>query len=90
MISLLLLFALAASAGLLMGTKTTLGQQIPLLAGIAVVGAILAANQTGYSLLSKWLALAAIVLGAVVLAGSYITNSRMGSIPKAKPGQHRQ
>lgn len=54
------------------------------ISGITVVGAILACNELGYTSLSKWLGLAAMVLATVNVVGGYAVSDRMLKMFKKK------
>lgn len=96
LISLLFVLALAAVAGLELISKVPPTLHTPLMSGsnaisgIAIVGAIIAANQTGYTLLSKWLALAALVLATINVVGGYAVTGRMLAMFKSKPKKAKQ
>jgi len=54
------------------------------ISGITVVGAILACNELGFTSLSKWLGLAAMVLATVNVVGGYAVSDRMLKMFKKK------
>lgn len=54
------------------------------ISGITVVGAILACNELGFTSLSKWLGLAAMVLATVNVVGGYAVSDRMLRMFKKK------
>ncbi|HQN55739.1 MAG TPA: NAD(P) transhydrogenase subunit alpha [Saprospiraceae bacterium] len=54
------------------------------ISGITIVGAILACNELGFTSLSKWLGLAAMVLATVNVVGGYAVSDRMLKMFKKK------
>ena len=54
------------------------------ISGITIVGALLACNELGYTSLSKWLGMAALVLGTVNVVGGYAVTDRMLKMFKKK------
>ncbi|MCO6462488.1 MAG: NAD(P) transhydrogenase subunit alpha [Saprospiraceae bacterium] len=54
------------------------------ISGITIVGAILACNEMGYTNLSKWLGLAAMVLATINVVGGYAVSDRMLKMFKKK------
>lgn len=54
------------------------------ISGITVVGAILACNELGFTSLSNWLGLAAMVLATVNVVGGYAVSDRMLKMFKKK------
>lgn len=54
------------------------------ISGITVVGAILACNEMGYTSLSKWLGLIAMVLATINVVGGYAISDRMLKMFKKK------
>jgi NAD(P) transhydrogenase subunit alpha len=54
------------------------------ISGITIVGAILASNELGYSTVSKWLGLIAIVLATINVVGGYAVTDRMLKMFKKK------
>ncbi len=47
------------------------------ISGITIVGAILASNELGYTQLSKWLGMAALILATINVVGGYAVTDRM-------------
>lgn len=54
------------------------------ISGITIVGAILATNELGYSTLSKWLGMLAVVFAMINVAGGYAVTDRMLKMFKKK------
>jgi H+-translocating NAD(P) transhydrogenase subunit alpha len=54
------------------------------ISGISIVGAILASNVPGYTALSKWMGLTAIVLATINVIGGYAVTERMLKMFKKK------
>lgn len=54
------------------------------ISGITVVGALLACNELGYSTLSKWLGMFALVLAMINVVGGYAVTDRMLKMFKKK------
>lgn len=54
------------------------------ISGITIVGAILATNELGYSTLSKWLGMFAVVFAMINVAGGYAVTDRMLKMFKKK------
>lgn len=54
------------------------------ISGITIVGALLATNELGYTSLSKWLGMAALVLATVNVVGGYAVTDRMLKMFKKK------
>lgn len=54
------------------------------ISGITIVGALIACNEMGYSTLSKWLGMAALVLATVNVVGGYAVTDRMLKMFKKK------
>ncbi|MFN8429977.1 MAG: NAD(P) transhydrogenase subunit alpha [Spirosomataceae bacterium] len=54
------------------------------ISGITIVGAILASNEMGYTTVSKWLGLVAIVLATINVVGGYAVTDRMLKMFKKK------
>lgn len=54
------------------------------ISGITMVGAILACNEMGYTTVSKWLGMAALVLATINVVGGYAVTDRMLSMFKKK------
>lgn len=47
------------------------------ISGITIVGALLACNEMGYTTLSKWLGMIALVLATINVVGGYTVTDRM-------------
>ena len=54
------------------------------ISGITIVGALIACNEMGYTSLSKWLGMAALVLATVNVVGGYAVTDRMLKMFKKK------
>ena len=54
------------------------------ISGITIVGALIACNEMGYTCLSKWLGMAALVLATVNVVGGYAVTDRMLKMFKKK------
>lgn len=54
------------------------------ISGITIVGAIIACNELGYSSVSKWLGLGALVLSTINVVGGYAVTDRMIKMFKKK------
>ncbi|MBK6977300.1 MAG: NAD(P) transhydrogenase subunit alpha [Cytophagaceae bacterium] len=54
------------------------------ISGITIVGAILASNEMGYTTLSKWLGMLAVVFAMINVAGGYAVTDRMLKMFKKK------
>ncbi len=54
------------------------------ISGITIVGALLASNEMGYDLLSKWLGMAALILATINVVGGYAVTDRMLKMFKKK------
>jgi NAD(P) transhydrogenase subunit alpha len=54
------------------------------ISGITIVGAILASNELGYTHISKWLGLVAIILATINVVGGYAVTDRMLKMFKKK------
>jgi NAD(P) transhydrogenase subunit alpha len=54
------------------------------ISGITIVGALLACNELGYSTLSKWLGMLALVLAVINVVGGYAVTDRMLKMFKKK------
>jgi NAD(P) transhydrogenase subunit alpha len=84
--SLIILFyilVLASYLGFELITKVPPTLHTPLMSGsnaisgITMVGAILACNELGYSTVSKWLGMLALVLATINVVGGYMVTDRM-------------
>jgi len=54
------------------------------ISGITIVGALLACNEMGYTNLSKWLGMVALVLATINVVGGYTVTDRMLKMFKKK------
>ncbi|HQW94236.1 MAG TPA: NAD(P) transhydrogenase subunit alpha [Saprospiraceae bacterium] len=54
------------------------------ISGITIVGAIIACNEMGYSTLSKWLGMGALILATINVVGGYAVSDRMLKMFKKK------
>ena len=54
------------------------------ISGITIVGALIASNEMGYSTLSTWLGLVALVLATINVVGGYVVTDRMLKMFKKK------
>ncbi len=54
------------------------------ISGITMVGAILASNELGFTTMSKWFGMAALVLATVNVVGGYAVTDRMLKMFKKK------
>lgn len=54
------------------------------ISGITIVGAILASNELGYTQISKWLGMVAIILATINVVGGYAVTDRMLKMFKKK------
>ncbi len=54
------------------------------ISGITIVGALMACNEMGYTTLSKWLGLIALVLATINVVGGYSVTDRMLKMFKKK------
>lgn len=54
------------------------------ISGITIVGALIACNEMGYTTLSKWMGMAALVLATVNVVGGYAVTDRMLKMFKKK------
>lgn len=54
------------------------------ISGITIVGAIVACNVAGYSSVSKWLGMAAVILATINVVGGYAVTDRMLKMFKKK------
>ncbi|MCO5230992.1 MAG: NAD(P) transhydrogenase subunit alpha [Chitinophagales bacterium] len=54
------------------------------ISGITIVGAILACNELGYTTISKWLGIFALILATVNVVGGYAVSDRMLKMFKKK------
>jgi NAD(P) transhydrogenase subunit alpha len=54
------------------------------ISGITIVGALIASNEMGYTTLSKWLGMFALVLATINVVGGYAVTDRMLKMFKKK------
>jgi NAD(P) transhydrogenase subunit alpha len=54
------------------------------ISGITIVGALIACNELGYTSLSKWLGMVALVLATINVVGGYAVTDRMLKMFKKK------
>lgn len=54
------------------------------ISGITIVGALMACNELGYTTLSKWLGMFALVLATINVVGGYVVTDRMLKMFKKK------
>ncbi len=54
------------------------------ISGITIVGALIACNQLGYSTISKWMGMAALILATINVVGGYAVTDRMLKMFKKK------
>jgi NAD(P) transhydrogenase subunit alpha len=54
------------------------------ISGITIVGALLATNELGYTQLSKWLGMLALILATINVVGGYAVTDRMLKMFKKK------
>ncbi len=54
------------------------------ISGITIVGALMACNEMGYTTLSKWLGMFALVLATINVVGGYAVTDRMLKMFKKK------
>jgi NAD(P) transhydrogenase subunit alpha len=54
------------------------------ISGITIVGALMACNEMGYTTLSKWLGMFALVLATINVVGGYVVTDRMLKMFKKK------
>ena len=90
LIGLIYILVLASYAGFELIAKVPPTLHTPLMSasnaisGITIVGAILASNELGYTTLSKWLGLIAIVFATLNVVGGYAITNRMLKMFKKK------
>lgn len=90
LIGLIYILVLASYAGFELIAKVPPTLHTPLMSasnaisGITIVGAILASNESGYTTLSKWLGLIAIVFATLNVVGGYAITNRMLKMFKKK------
>lgn len=89
-IILLYVLVLASYLGFELITKVPPTLHTPLMSGsnaisgITIVGALIACNELGYSTLSKWLGMGALVLATINVVGGYAVTDRMLKMFKKK------
>ncbi|MBN3520273.1 NAD(P) transhydrogenase subunit alpha [Algoriphagus lutimaris] len=54
------------------------------ISGITIVGALLACNEMGYTTISKWLGMIALILATINVVGGYAVTDRMLKMFKKK------
>ncbi|WP_296704928.1 NAD(P) transhydrogenase subunit alpha [Algoriphagus sp.] len=54
------------------------------ISGITIVGALLACNEMGYTTISKWLGMVALILATINVVGGYAVTDRMLKMFKKK------
>lgn len=54
------------------------------ISGITIVGALLACNEMGYTTISKWLGMMALILATINVVGGYAVTDRMLKMFKKK------
>lgn len=90
LIILIYILVLASYLGFELITKVPPTLHTPLMSGsnaisgITIVGALLASNELGYSSISKWLGMAALVLATINVVGGYMVTDRMLKMFKKK------
>jgi len=90
LIILIYILVLASYLGFELITKVPPTLHTPLMSGsnaisgITIVGALLASNELGYTSISKWLGMAALVLATVNVVGGYAVTDRMLKMFKKK------
>ena len=83
LIILIYILALASYLGFELITKVPPTLHTPLMSGsnaisgITIVGALIACNELGYSSLSKWLGMLALILATINVVGGYLVTDRM-------------
>ncbi len=90
LIILIYILVLASYLGFELITKVPPTLHTPLMSGsnaisgITIVGALLASNELGYTSISKWLGMAALVLATINVVGGYTVTDRMLKMFKKK------
>lgn len=90
LIGLIYILVLASYAGFELIAKVPPTLHTPLMSasnaisGITIVGAILASNERGFTTVSKWLGLVAIVFATLNVVGGYAITNRMLKMFKKK------
>jgi len=90
LIILIYILALASFLGFELIAKVPPTLHTPLMSGsnaisgITIVGALLACNEMGYTTMSKWLGMIALVLATINVVGGYTVTDRMLKMFKKK------
>jgi NAD(P) transhydrogenase subunit alpha len=90
LIILIYILVLASYLGFELITKVPPTLHTPLMSGsnaisgITIVGALIASNEMGYSTLSKWLGMLALILATINVVGGYMVTDRMLKMFKKK------
>ena len=90
LIILIYILVLASYLGFELISKVPPTLHTPLMSGsnaisaITIVGALIACNEMGYTSLSKWLGMAALVLATINVVGGYAVTDRMLKMFKKK------
>jgi NAD(P) transhydrogenase subunit alpha len=90
LIILIYILVLASYLGFELITKVPPTLHTPLMSGsnaisgITIVGALIACNELGYSTLSKWLGMLALILATINVVGGYAVTDRMLKMFKKK------
>lgn len=90
LIILIYILVLASYLGFELITKVPPTLHTPLMSGsnaisgITIVGALIASNELGYSSLSKWLGMLALILATINVVGGYLVTDRMLKMFKKK------
>ncbi|MFT4860381.1 MAG: NAD(P) transhydrogenase subunit alpha [Algoriphagus sp.] len=90
LIILIYILVLASYLGFELITKVPPTLHTPLMSGsnaisgITIVGALIACNEMGYSTLSKWLGMLALILATINVVGGYMVTDRMLKMFKKK------
>ena len=88
--AILSIFVLAVFVGFEVVSKVSSTLHTPLMSGsnaisgITIVGALMACNEMGYTTLSKWLGMFALVLATINVVGGYAVTDRMLKMFKKK------
>ena len=86
----LTIFILSVFIGFEVVSKVSTTLHTPLMSGsnaisgITIVGALMACNEMGYTTLSKWLGMFALVLATINVVGGYAVTDRMLKMFKKK------
>jgi len=90
LIVLIYVLVLASSLGFELISKVPPTLPTPLMSGsnaisgITIVGALMACNELGYTTLSKWLGMIALILATINVVGGYAVTDRMLKMFKKK------